>query len=86
MSLNALSIAIGGTSRPCLHVRQHHPGAPELILPCAWPDCEVGVGEERLSLLRRDRAPPLLLERRSLFLAGAEKVFIWHPCVGAEQA
>ena len=68
MSLNTLSIAIGGTSRPCLHVRQHHPGAPELFLPCAWPDCEVGVGQERLSL------------------AGAEKVFIWHPCVGAEQA
>jgi hypothetical protein len=40
----------------------------------------MGVGEERLSLCRRDRAFPLLLERRSLFLVGAEQVFIWHPC------
>lgn len=86
MTLNALSIALGGHSRPCLHVRQHHPGAPERMLPCAWPDCDVGVGEERLSLCRQDRAPPLLLERRSLFLAGEEKVFLWHPCEGPEQA
>jgi hypothetical protein len=80
VSLNTLSIAVGGTSHPCLHERQHHPDAPERMLPCAWPDCEMGVGEERLSLCRRDRAFPLLLERRSLFLVGAEQVFIWHPC------
>lgn len=85
VSLNTLSIAVGGTSGPCLHVRQHHPGAAERILPCAWPDCEMGVGEERLSLSRRDRAFPLLLERRSLFLAGAEQVFLWHPCAWQDQ-
>ena len=50
------------------------------MLPCAWPDCDVGVGEERLSVSRPDRAFPLLLERRSLVLAGEEQVFIWHPC------
>jgi len=86
MTLNTLSIALVGSSQPCLHVRQHHPDAPERMLPCAWPDCDVGVGEERLSISRRDRAPPLILERRSLFLAGAEKVFLWHPSGRAEQA
>jgi hypothetical protein len=45
----------------------------------------MGVGEERLSLCRRDRAFPLLLERRSLFLADAEHVFLWHPCVWQDQ-
>ena len=45
----------------------------------------MGVDEERLSLCRRDRAFPLLLERRSLFLAGAEQVFLWHPCVWQDQ-
>lgn len=80
MSLTALSVDGRSTSRPCLHVRQHHLGAPERILPCAWPDCDVGVGEERLSVSRPNRAFPLLLERRSLMLGGDEQVFIWHPC------
>lgn len=85
MSLNTLSIEIGGSSRACLHVRQHHPGAPERMLPCAWPDCEMGVGEDRLSLSRRNRAPPLLLERRSVFFATVEQVFLWHPCASQAQ-
>jgi hypothetical protein len=84
--LKALSIAFGGNSRSCLHVRQHHPGAPERMLPCAWPDCDLGVGERRLSICRENRAPPLLVERRLLFLAGAEEVFIWHPCASQDQA
>ncbi|HET9157428.1 MAG TPA: hypothetical protein VFN91_12215 [Myxococcaceae bacterium] len=84
MSLKTVSIAPGGSARPCLHVRQHHPGAPERILPCAWPDCDVGVGERRLSIGRENRSPPLLVERRLLFLAGAEEMFIWHPCANQE--
>jgi hypothetical protein len=40
----------------------------------------MGVGEERLSICRPDRAFPLLVERRLLFLAGDEEVFFWHPC------
>ena len=80
MSLTTHSIGLGGGSRACLHARQHHPGAPERMLPCAWPGCEVGVVEERLSICRPERRPPLLLERRSLFLAGVEQVFLWHPC------
>ncbi len=50
------------------------------MLPCAWPDCDLGVGEERLSVSRTGRAAPLLLERRSLVLGGEEQVFLWHPC------
>jgi len=50
------------------------------MLPCAWPGCDVGVDEARLSVSRPDRAIPLLLERLSLVLAGDEQVFIWHPC------
>jgi len=50
------------------------------MLPCAWPNCERGVGEERLSICRADRAPPLLVERRLLLFAGDEEVFFWHPC------
>jgi len=80
MSLIAHSVDGAGNSGPCLHVRQHHLGAPERMLPCAWPGCTVGVGEERLAVSRPDRAPPLLLERRSLVLCGEEQVFIWHPC------
>lgn len=86
VSLTTLSIAFGGSWRPCLHVRQHHPGEPERMLPCAWPDCDVGVGEQRLSIRKENRAPPLLVERRWLLLAGAEEVFIWHPCASQEQA
>ncbi|HUM12878.1 MAG TPA: hypothetical protein VLT82_18160 [Myxococcaceae bacterium] len=80
MSLTSRAVDLASSSGPCLHARQHHPGSPERMLPCAWPDCDVGVGEERLSLCRPDRAPPLLLERRSLVLGGAEQVFLWHPC------
>jgi hypothetical protein len=40
----------------------------------------MGVGEVRLSICRRDRAFPLLVERRSLMLAGEEQAFVWHPC------
>jgi hypothetical protein len=79
-SMNTLSIALSGSSLACLHARQHHPGAPERMLPCAWPGCEMGVGEERLSICRQDRAFPLLVERRSLVLAGEEQAFVWHPC------
>lgn len=78
--MNTLSIAFGGTSLACLHARQHHPGAPERMLPCAWPACEMGVGEERLELCRQDRAFPLFVERLSLVLAGDEQIFVWHPC------
>jgi hypothetical protein len=78
--MNTLSISLVGDSRACLHARQHHPGAPERMLPCAWPGCEMGVGEVRLSICRRDRAFPLLVERRSLMLAGEEQAFVWHPC------
>jgi len=78
--LTAHTVDGAGNSGPCLHLRQHHLGAPERMLPCAWPDCDVGVGEERLSVSRPDRAFPLLLERRSLVLGGEEQVFIWHPC------
>jgi len=80
VSLSALTVGSASSSGPCLHVRQHHPGSLDRMLPCAWPGCDVGVGEERLSVSRQDRAPPLLLERRSLVLGGAEQVFIWHPC------
>jgi hypothetical protein len=80
VSLIALAVDLVSSSGPCLHVRQHHPGSSDRILPCAWPDCDVGVDEERLAVSRADRAPPLLLERRSLVLGGAEQVFIWHPC------
>lgn len=80
MSLIARSVEAAGSSGPCLHVRQHHPGAPERMLPCAWPRCDLGVIEERLSVSRPDRAPPLLLERRSFVLDGLETVFFWHPC------
>jgi hypothetical protein len=51
------------------------------MLPCAWPGCDLGVSEERLSIRRLDAAPPLLLERRSLVLGGLEQVFLWHPCI-----
>ncbi len=78
--MTTLSIAVGGSSRACLHARQHHPGAPERMLPCAWPDCEMGVHEERLEICREARAFPLLVERRSLFLSGEDKIFVWHPC------
>jgi len=50
------------------------------MLPCAWPGCDVGVSEDRLSVSRPDRAPPLVLERRSLVLGDLEQVFLWHPC------
>lgn len=50
------------------------------MLPCAWPGCEMGVDEERLAICREARAFPLLVERRSLFLAGDEQIFVWHPC------
>jgi hypothetical protein len=50
------------------------------MLPCAWPDCDVGVGEERLSVSRVGTFSPLLLERRSLVLGDVEQVFLWHPC------
>ena len=67
------------SSGPCLHVRQHHPGAPERLLPCAWPECDVGVGEETLSVSSTGVTGQLLLERRSLILDGVERVFLWHP-------
>ena len=80
MSLITLPVEAAASSGPCLHARQHHPGAPERMLPCAWPECDVGVSEDRLSVSRPDRAPPLVLERRSLVLGGLEQVFLWHPC------
>jgi hypothetical protein len=78
--MTTLSIALDGSSGACLHARQHHPEAPERMLPCAWPACEKGVRDERLAICRKDRAFPLLVERRSLVLAGDEQIFVWHPC------
>ncbi len=54
--------------------------APERLLPCAWPECHVGVGEETLSVSSTGVPGELLLERRSLVLDGVERVFLWHPC------
>jgi hypothetical protein len=81
VSLTTLPVEAAGSSGPCVHVRQHHPGATERMLPCAWPGCDLGVSEERLAICRLDAMPPLLLERRSLVLGGLEQVFLWHPCI-----
>ncbi|HVP59849.1 MAG TPA: hypothetical protein VMT11_04800 [Myxococcaceae bacterium] len=78
--MSPLPVDPAGSSGACVHVRQHHPGSPERMLPCAWPGCDLGVGEERLSVCRPGLADPLLLERRWLVLGGAEQVFLWHPC------
>jgi hypothetical protein len=75
-----LAVGLASSAGPCGHVRQHHPGSPDRLLPCAWPECEVGVGEETLSVSSAGPGP-LLLERRSLVLDGVEQVFLWHPCV-----
>lgn len=75
-----LPVDPASSAAPCGHVRQHQPGAPERLLPCAWPECDVGVGEETLSLSSAVVPGELLLERRSLVLDGLELVFLWHPC------
>ena len=75
-----LPLDLASTAGTCAHRRQHHPGCPERMLPCAWPGCDVGVADEQLSLDRPELAMPLLLERRSLVLDGVEQVFLWHPC------
>lgn len=79
MSVSPLTVGPAASSGPCVHVRQHHPGSPERILPCAWPECVVGVHEEALSVSRSGAGRPLLLERRSLVLDGIEQIFLWHP-------
>ena len=79
MPLIPLAVGPASSSGPCAHVRQHHPGSPERVLPCAWPGCVVGVSEETLSVSGDGARRPLLLERRSLVLDGVEQVFLWHP-------
>src|SRR5262249_23339119 len=44
VSLTTLPVEVAGPSGPCPHVRQPPPGAPERMLPCAWPGCERGTG------------------------------------------
>ena len=75
-----LPLDLASSAGACAHLRQHHPGSPERMLPCAWPGCGVGVAEEQLSIDRPGLVTPLLLERRSLVLEGVEQVFLWHPC------
>ena len=80
VSVMSLPIGPASSAGPCGHARQHHPGSPERLLPCAWPECDVGVGEETLTVSSTGVAGLLLLERRSLILDGIEQVFLWHPC------
>ncbi len=84
MRVTTLPVDVAGSAEPCEHTRQHHPGAPGRMLPCAWPGCERGVGEDRLSIGRADRAFPLLVERRSMLFLGTEQHWFWHPCPGQE--
>lgn len=79
MSVSPLALGPASSSGPCAHVRQHHPGSPERILPCAWPGCPVGVSEESLAVSGGRVGRLLVLERRSLVLDGVEQIFLWHP-------
>jgi len=79
VSVMPLPVGPLNAAGPCGHVRQHHPGAPERLLPCAWPKCDVGVGEETLTVSSTGVPGQLLLDRRSLVLDGVERVFLWHP-------
>lgn len=80
MLVMPLPLDLTSSAGACAHRRQHHPGSPDRMLPCAWPDCGVGVAEQHLSIDDPGLVTPLLLERRSLVLDGVEQVYLWHPC------